>query len=252
MSSRALINSAAAGVAVINAMYMVSEVPTGRAAWGWTQSAPADADFTCEEGEVGCASWKGCENDNFTCTVKPKAHHNCDVTVIHLKCSKNGGEPFWPQQSDPMCLTVGHGDGSDKDSELLWSQTPNCTATSGDDDSDHSGHDHGDHGTDSNSTTATGGAGDSDHSGHDHGDHGTDANGTTATGGDGDDHSDHDGHDHSDHDGHDHSGHDHGNATVNSDSSTTKKDESLSGAHVASPLGLGSLLVAALVAKVAM
>lgn len=156
MSSRALINSAAAGVAVINAMYMVSEVPTGRAAWGWQMAAPASADFTCQEGTVGCLSmydpaFTTCTAANYTCTVTPKAHHECDTATITLKCRKNGTIPTDAvsnadkRPDEFACINNPQGlaqYANMTDSVLEWSATPTCTE-----------HDH-DHGS-NNSTAAT-------------------------------------------------------------------------------------------------
>jgi len=133
--SLALVSSAAAGVAVMNALHLASEVPTARSAWGWKMSAPADADFTCAEGEVGCESMppacgqaNGCCASNFDCTVTPKTGKTCDVSTIALKCSKNGGAGEQP--NDIMCINIGY-DGVPADSTLSWSATPVCQEASG-------------------------------------------------------------------------------------------------------------------------
>eukprot|EP00929_Paragymnodinium_shiwhaense_P111537 TRINITY_DN796_c0_g3_i1.p1 TRINITY_DN796_c0_g3~~TRINITY_DN796_c0_g3_i1.p1 ORF type:complete len:163 (+),score=29.71 TRINITY_DN796_c0_g3_i1:77-565(+) len=131
--SRALATSAAAGAVIMNSMYMLSEVPTARSAWGWQMSAPADAHFTCAEGQIGCPSMPpvcnasvpgGCCASNFTCTVTPKSGKTCDVTTIDLKCSKNGGAASQPNVI--ACINLGYGNIS-VDSNLSWSATPVCT-----------------------------------------------------------------------------------------------------------------------------
>mmetsp|Transcript_29416 Transcript_29416/g.62609 ORF Transcript_29416/g.62609 Transcript_29416/m.62609 type:complete len:166 (-) Transcript_29416:159-656(-) len=124
--------SAVVGAALLNGVCLLSAAPFTGAAWGWKQSAPSGAPFTCAEGEVGCGAMPptcgdegGCCASNFTCTVTPKAGlESCTMTTITLQCSKAGGAAAQPNTI--ACINIGGGNHT-QDSTLSWSAMPSCS-----------------------------------------------------------------------------------------------------------------------------
>jgi len=131
--------SIGAGVLVAHFISLASNMPSIHAAWGWHMHVPDEASFTCMEGDkIGCPGYgepgfDECSDAHFTCTVKSKAGFTCDVETTTVVCSSNGGAAFQPKTGG-ACINIGFKNETtgevlhEKNSELMWTAVPMCTA----------------------------------------------------------------------------------------------------------------------------